>query len=63
MLKSANSKIEFSSYWNKFKVGALENIVVLISDLLIQAKTNISSVPLAYASFIQFQLERNEQRF
>ena len=33
-----NSFKEFSWYWNKFRVSALKNIVVLISNLLVQAK-------------------------
>ena len=32
---------EFGSNWNKFRMTALENIVVLISNLLIQANGHI----------------------
>ena len=36
---------EFSSYWNKFGMSALENIVVAISNLLIQAKRTYPMFP------------------
>ena len=46
------------------RVSVLENIVVLISNLLIQAKKGTSSVvPLANSSFVQSQLERSKLRF